>query len=109
MFEILKRIVLVVYKLALPPIVRAHNVFHVSLLKKYVHYPNHLIDWTVIQVEPEGEFHHEPHCILDRKETMVKNRAIMHFKVQWKHFGANEHTWELEYSMRLAYPFLFTL
>jgi hypothetical protein len=31
-------------------------VFHVSLLKKYVHESNHVIDWTMIQVEPEGEF-----------------------------------------------------
>jgi hypothetical protein len=35
---------------------RVHNVFHVSLLKKYVPDPNHIIDWTVIQVENEGDF-----------------------------------------------------
>ena len=44
---------------------RAHNVFYVSLLKKYVHDPNHIIDWNVIQVELEGEFQVEPMCILD--------------------------------------------
>jgi hypothetical protein len=33
-----------------------HNVFHVSLLEKYVPDPNHVIDWTVIEVEHEGEF-----------------------------------------------------
>ena len=27
---------------------RAHNVFHVSFLKKYVHDPNHVIYWDVI-------------------------------------------------------------
>jgi hypothetical protein len=31
-----------------------HNVFHVSLLQKYVPDANHVIDWNVIQVEPEG-------------------------------------------------------
>jgi hypothetical protein len=66
----------VAYKLALPPTVRAHNVFHVSLLKKYVHDSNHVIDWTVIQVEPEGEFHPKPQCILDKRETMLWNRAM---------------------------------
>ena len=50
---------------------RAHNVFHVSLFKKYVHDPNHVIDWNVIQVEHEGEFQVEPICILDQKETML--------------------------------------
>ena len=32
------------------------NVFHVSFLKRYVHDPNHLINWDVIQMELEGEF-----------------------------------------------------
>jgi hypothetical protein len=56
-FEILERIGLVAYILDLSPTIREHNVFHVSLLNKYVHDSNHVIDWTIIQVEPEGEFH----------------------------------------------------
>ena len=47
-FEILDRVGLVAYILALPPTIKAHNVFHVSLLKKYVHESNHIIDWYVI-------------------------------------------------------------
>ena len=47
---------LVAYRLAPPPTVKAHDVFHVSLLRKYVHDSNHIIDRFVIQVEPEGEF-----------------------------------------------------
>jgi hypothetical protein len=31
-----------------------HNVFHVSMLKKYVHDPNHVIDWNLIQEDLEG-------------------------------------------------------
>jgi hypothetical protein len=49
-FEILDREGPVAYRLALPPTVKAHNVFHVSLLKKDVHDSNHIIDWSVIQV-----------------------------------------------------------
>ena len=70
-FEVLERIGPVAYKLALPAITIAHNVFHVSLLKKYVHDPNHVINWDVSQVEPEGEFQIEPMRILDRKVTML--------------------------------------
>jgi hypothetical protein len=47
-FEILERIGLVAYRLTLPPTIRAHNLFHVNLLKKYVHDSNHVIYWTVI-------------------------------------------------------------
>jgi ribosomal protein L21E len=70
-FEVLERIGPVAYKLALQPIVKYHNVFHVSLFKKYVHHSNHVIYWNLIQVELEGEFFLEPQCILDRRETML--------------------------------------
>ena len=72
-FEVLERIGLVAYRLAFPAGTRAHNVFHVSLLKKYVHDPNDVINWDVMQVEVEGEFKIEPMCILTRKVTMLRN------------------------------------
>ena len=106
-FEVLERIGPVAYRLALPARTRAHNVFHVSLLNKYGHDPNHVINWDVIQVEPEGEFRIEPMHILDRKVTMLRKRAIGQVKVQWEHYGPEKATWELEDSMRLAHPFLF--
>lgn len=55
---------------------RSHNVFHVSLLKKYVHDPNRIINWDVIKVETKGEFEVDPIRILDKKTTMLRNRMI---------------------------------
>ena len=53
-FEILAQIRPVAYQLALPANLRIHNVFLVSLLKKYVHDPTHMIDWNLVQMEPKG-------------------------------------------------------
>jgi hypothetical protein len=59
-------------------------------------------------VEPEGEFLPEPQCIIDRKETPLRNKTIAQVKVQWKHFGPDEVTWEMEDAMGQSYPFFFT-
>ena len=106
-FEVLERIGPISYRLVFIVSTRAHNVFHVYLLKKYVHDPNHVIDWDMIQVEPEGEFQTEPLRILDRKVVVLGNQAIRQVKVQWKHYGPEEATWELEDAMRLAHSFFF--
>jgi hypothetical protein len=47
-FEILERIGPIAYMIALPTSMSIHNVFHVSLLKKYIPDANHVIDWNVI-------------------------------------------------------------
>jgi hypothetical protein len=43
-FQILDRIGPVAYILALLYFMNVHNAFYVTLLKKYVHDPNHVID-----------------------------------------------------------------
>ena len=60
------------YQLALPPNIKIHNLFHISILKKYVHDATHVIDWNFIQVEPKEDFQVEPDCILDRREIFHK-------------------------------------
>ena len=106
-FEILERIGLVAYMLALPASMFIHNVFHVSLHKKYVPYANHVIDWNVIQVEQEGTFQVHPMRILDRKVKQLRNRTIGLVKVQWTWYGPEDATWEHENAMQIEYPHLF--
>ena len=95
------------YQLAFPSNLRIHNVFHISILKKYVHDPTHVIGQNVIQVESKGDFQVEPDCILDKREFFLQNHTIGQVKVQWKHLSPDEVTWELESDMRVAYPSLF--
>eukprot|EP00253_Pinus_taeda_P012395 PITA_12395 len=44
-FQVLARIGPVAYQLTLPSHIQVHNVFHVSVLKKYVYDPKHVINW----------------------------------------------------------------
>jgi hypothetical protein len=106
-FEILDRIGSVAYILAFPTSINVHNVFYVSLLKKYVHDPNHVIDWHLIQVETEGDFQVHPVRVLDKKVKMLRNRVIELVKVQWTCYSHEDATWEHEDAMRAEYLQLF--
>jgi hypothetical protein len=86
-FEILERIGPVAYILVLPTSMTIHNVFHVSLIKKYIPDANHVIDWNVIQVEKEGVMQVHLVRILDWKCKQLWNRAIGLVKVQWTWYG----------------------
>ena len=46
-FEIISKKGPVAYELALRAYIRVHNVFHASLLKKYVYDTKHVIDWLI--------------------------------------------------------------
>ena len=60
-----------------------------------------------LQVELDDEFLVEPQHILDRREIMLWKWVITQVKVQWKHFGPYEATWEDERFVHEAYPELF--
>ena len=72
-FEVLEIIGPLAYRLPLHASTKAHNVFHVYFLKKYVNDPNHVINCDVIQEEPEGEFQTKPLRIFERKVTELWN------------------------------------
>ena len=106
-FEILAKREPVAYELALPTHIRVHNFFHASLIKKYVCDTNHVVDWSLLHVEPEGDFPPKPIHILDKREEYLKKHTVVQLKVQWKHFEADEATWENESTMRKDYLALF--
>ena len=56
-FDILERIGTVAYRLALlPSMTGVHEVFQVSMLRKYTPNPAHVVDWGQIEVDTDGTF-----------------------------------------------------
>ncbi|XP_040996121.1 uncharacterized protein LOC121242301 [Juglans microcarpa x Juglans regia] len=107
-FEIRDRIGPVAYRVALPPaLVGVHNVFHISMLRKYIPDPTHIIDYEPLQIQEDMTYAEEPIRILEKKEQVLRTRTIPLVKVMWKNHATNKASWELEEEMRDKYPQLF--
>ena len=71
-FEILKRIGVVTYKIALPPeLSSVHNVFHVSMMKKYVSDSAHILCHEPLQVREDLTYVEHPVEILDHEDKIL--------------------------------------
>ena len=107
-FEILERVGVVAYRLALPPSLSAvHNVFHVSMLRKYVADTSHVVDYEPLEIDEHLSYVEQPVEILAREVKMLRNRSIPLVKVLWRNHRIEEATWEREEEMRTRYPELF--
>ena len=107
-FEILSRVGKVAYELALPPhLQHIHNVFHVSMLKKYVPDSAHVIEYDPVQIEPNMSYEEQPVKILDRSEKILRNKVVPLVKVLWRNPKVEESTWEVESEMQVRYPHFF--
>ena len=64
-FEVLVRVATVAYRLALPSSLSSvHEVFHVSMLRKYTPDPAHIVNWREITVDTDGTYEEGPVHIL---------------------------------------------
>ena len=107
-FEILERIGVISYRLALPPSMSGvHEMFHVSMLRKYTPDPAHVVDWGQIEVDIDGTFEEGPVCIFDSRDQVLRRKTVRLVRVLWRHYGVEESTWEREDTMQTTYPFLF--
>jgi hypothetical protein len=107
-FEILEKIRTVAYHLALPPNLSGiHNVFHISMLRKYVPDPTHLLESKPMQIQSNMTYEETPTRILDRREQVLRNKTISLVKVLWSNHSVEEALWELEETMWEKYPYLF--
>ena len=107
-FEILERIGVLAYRLALPPnLASVHDVFHISMLRKYVHDPSHVIEFAPLEVFENLTYEEKPVKILDKKDQVLRNRVILLVKVLWRNHVVEEATWEREDEIKAKYPHLF--
>ncbi|KAA3469697.1 DNA/RNA polymerase superfamily protein [Gossypium australe] len=104
-YEVIERIGLVAYRLALPPeLEKIHDVFHVSMLRRYRSDPSHVIVQTEVEIQPDLTCGEELVKILAREVKQLRNKSI----ALVKRHRIEEATWELEETMRKQYPNLFT-
>ncbi|KAL0537247.1 hypothetical protein IC582_026222 [Cucumis melo] len=107
-FEILERIGPVAYRLALPPsLSTVHDVFHVSMLRKYVSDPSHVVDYEPLEIDENLSYVEQPVEVLAREVKTLRNKQIPLVKVLWRNHRVEEATWEREEDMRSRYPELF--
>jgi hypothetical protein len=66
-YDILERVGVVAYRLALPPNLSAiHSVFHVSMLRKYMSDPSHVLEVHPIELRDNMVYEVQPKAIVDR-------------------------------------------
>ncbi|KAK5794104.1 hypothetical protein PVK06_035306 [Gossypium arboreum] len=81
-YRILKRVGPVAYQLELPPeLDQIHDVFHVSMLRRYHSNPTHIISVEEIKVRPDLTFEEKSVQILDRNVRVLRRNSIPLVKV----------------------------
>ena len=107
-YEVIEKVGLMAYRLALPPeLENIHNVFHVSMLRRYRLDPSHVVSSETIELRPYLTYEEGPVEILAREMKEFHNKRIPLVKVLWRNHKTEEATWESEEVMRHQYPQLF--
>ena len=107
-FEIRSRVGEVAYRLVLPPeLSRIHPVFHVSMLRKYIRDPSHILQPQIVELSEDLTYEEYPMAIVDRQIRQLRTKEIPIVKVLWSNHTVEDCTWETEAMVRVAYPYLF--
>ena len=92
-FPVVKQVFDDAYKLALPPEIKVHPVFHVSLLKEYFEDSVRPEREQVLRPVPELVGNHEEYEV----ETILNKRKLRsrdtEYLVKWRGYHVKEATW----------------
>ncbi|XP_050248691.1 uncharacterized protein LOC126695940 [Quercus robur] len=93
--KILKCIGKVAYELALlPTLAGVHDVFHVSMLRKYIPDPSHVLNYEPLKIKDNLTYEEVPFLILDHKDQVLRTKTISLVKIHWKHHTMEDASWE---------------
>ncbi|XP_022857389.1 uncharacterized protein LOC111378425 [Olea europaea var. sylvestris] len=107
-YVIVERIDPVAYRLALPTeLFRIHDVFYVSMLRKYIPDPSHILESQPVELKENLTYEEKPVQILDRKEQVLHSKNIPLVKVLWRNHVVEEATWKNKEQIRSQYPRIF--
>ncbi|XP_016743218.1 uncharacterized protein [Gossypium hirsutum] len=107
-YQIIKRVGIVAYQLELPLELNCiHDVFRISMLRRYRSDPSHIIPVEEIEVRPNMTFEEESVQILNRDVKVLRRKSIPLVKVLWWNHNMEEATWEPENAMHQQYLHLF--
>lgn len=102
-FKVFERIAIVAYWAALPPLLASlYNVFHVSILRKYISNSSHVFEYQPINVwedtsyekhplEIQGtSYEKHPLEITDKKKQGLRNIVITFVNTRWENHSIDE-------------------
>jgi hypothetical protein len=105
LFPILERCGPVAYRLQLPETLSAaHNVFHVSQLKKCLRVQDRTIDVVDVVLEPDLTYSEHPTRVLNKKDRVTRRRTLKFYKIQWNQHTEDEATWETQDLLEKNFP-----
>ncbi|XP_058000799.1 uncharacterized protein LOC131179100 [Hevea brasiliensis] len=82
-YEIIERIRPVAYCFALPPkLSQIHDIFHVSMLRRYKSDPSHVLQKQPIELREDLTYEEKPVEIINREEKVLRNKFIPLVKVR---------------------------
>ena len=76
-YEVFEQIGHVAYRLALPPeFSKLHNMFHVSMLRRYHSDESHILPMQNVQVQADLSYDKEPKAIMAREMKQLRNKQV---------------------------------
>ena len=103
-FKIVEKIRPVAYYLELPAeLSRIHNVYHVSMPRKYIPDPSHVLEAPPIELKEHLSFEVQPVGIADQEMKQLRNKVIPIVKVLLRSDAIEEMTWETEAFIKRHY------